>query len=72
MNEENKKIFREKTSHFVHDLRGSITVLQLFLSSWNGKLSADMEEDRAIMTKEIEKIKLLLNSYSEEYKSKLK
>jgi len=71
MTDEKTTQFKEITSKFVHDIRGSITVLQLFLSSWENKLSAEQQEDFPTLMNEIEKIKTLLNNFSSDYKTHL-
>ena len=71
MDSEEKKIFRQSLSKHVHDIRGSLTIIQLFLSSWNNKLPPEIAEDHPILLKEVDKMKILLNSLSEDYKSRL-
>ncbi|MFC1478054.1 hypothetical protein ACFL57_01180 [Candidatus Margulisiibacteriota bacterium] len=71
MTEEEKKDFTELISNCIHDIRGSITVLQLLLSSWEASLTDEQQEDYPTLMKEIEKIKLILNQSSEEFKSRL-
>jgi hypothetical protein len=55
----------ELVHKLIHDIRGSVTVLQLFMNSWESGLTASQKEDYPTMMKEIEKIKANLNALSQ-------
>ena len=71
MTDEEKKPLLEIVSKGTHDLRGSVTVMQLLIGSWEMKKTDVPRDDYEIFVKEIEKMKATINVLSQSFKEEI-